>query len=231
MNFKNTFYTKLLYILYFIYSFLFVASSYIFFAEKKSSRSPNINIYVADDTSWNIFGQYGNTVIQIPIINKLAEDELTVKKAFLILGQSNPFRISLLTGMYPHIAKAKDLHIPKREYLQIVLSFFQEIGYFTGQLKITHYRPHEVSCFIWYINSIADSFSEFLDVAGQNPYFVWVGFTELYRSYLINHSIEKKNDPHKVNVPPYLVQDVATQGDLVMNYDEITRIGIKSVYL
>ncbi|CAN5840127.1 sulfatase [soil metagenome] len=227
MKLKKILISKSFYLFFFISSSLLVASTNIFSIEKKNNGLPNIIIFLADDANWNDFGSYGNNVIQTPTINKLAEDGLTVKKAFLMVGQCSPSRISLLTGMYPHATKAEDLHMPMPEHLQIVPSFLQEKGYFTGHMKKTHYGPHADAQFNWYNERTADSFPEFLDAADEDPFFLWVGFTEPHRSYPSSDNVKQLHDPANVKVPPYLVDDEATRGDLAMYYDEIAHMDIK----
>ncbi len=227
----NRSYKILVFFIYIVnFPLLFYAVNFIFSDLEKINSSddlPNIIVFVADDANWNDFGPYGNDFIQTPTINKLAEDGLTVNKAFLMVGQCSPSRISLLTGMYPHATRAEDLHMPMPEHLQIVPSFLQERGYFTGHMKKTHYGPHADAQFNWYNERTADSFPEFLDVVGENPFFLWVGFTEPHRSYPSSQSVEKRHNPQEVRVPPYLVDDEATRGDLAMYYDEIAHMDIK----
>jgi len=193
----------------------------------KNDHLPNIIIFVADDANWNDFGPYGNDVIQTPTINKLAEEGLTVNKAFLMVGQCSPSRISILTGMYPHTTGAEDLHMPLPEHLKMMPSYLQERGYFTGHMKKTHYGPHGDQQFNWYSENTADSFPEFLNEAEGQPFFLWVGFTEPHRPYPGSPLVEQVHEPGEVQVPPYLVDDEATRKDLALYYNEIVHLDKK----
>lgn len=129
--------------------------------------------------------------------------------------------------MYPHATGAEDLHMPMPEELDIIPSFLDKQGYFTGHMKKTHYGPHAEAQFDWYDRRTADAFPAFLDQAEGRPFFLWVGFTEPHRPYPSNDQIEILHDPATVNVPPYLVDDEATRKDLAMYYDEIAHMDRK----
>src|SRR5690625_2890841 len=171
----------------------------------KNDHLPNIIIFVADDANWNDFGPYGNDVIHTPTINKLAEEGLTVNKAFLMVGQCSPSRISILTGMYPHTSGAEELHMHLPEHLKMMPSYLQERGYFTGHMKKTHYGPHGDQQFNWYSEKTADSFPEFLNEAEGQPFFLWVVFYRQHRPYPGWPFVVQVYIPESVQVPHYMM--------------------------
>ncbi|MDX1636899.1 MAG: sulfatase [Balneolaceae bacterium] len=185
------------------------------------TEPPNIIIFVADDAGWRDFGTYGNDAIQTPNIDALARDGLQFEQAFLTTAQCSPSRISILTGRYPHATGAEDLHMPLPEGTRILPDYLGDMGYFTGHMQKTHYGPHAEAQFDWYHQQLAEQFPSFLDEAGQNPFFLWVGFTDPHRPY---GDAPEVHNPDDVNVLPYLVNKPETRKDLARYYDEIHRM-------
>ena len=73
------------------------------------------------------------------------------------------------------------------------------------------------------------NFKEFLDEAGSQPFFMWLGFVDPHRPYfnaenVVGNRAPEVNSPEKVHVPPYLVDDEVTRKDLAHYYDEITNM-------
>ncbi len=186
-----------------------------------SGDTPNILIFVADDAGWRDSGAYGNEVIQTPNIDRLAEGGLSFDKAFLTTAQCSPSRISILTGLYPHATGAEDLHMPLPEGDRILPGYLSEAGFYTGHMKKTHYGPHADAQFDWYSEELSETFPAFLDEAKEDPFFLWVGFSDPHRPY---GDAPEVHNPDEVKVPPYLVDTPETRADLAKYYDEISRM-------
>ena len=187
-----------------------------------AGEKPNVLVFVADDAGWKDFGCYGNKGIQTPHIDRLAEDGLLCENAFLTSPQCSPSRISVLTGRYPHATGAEDLHMPLPEGTTFLPTWLKKAGYFTGHMRKTHYGPEGEKQFDWYSQDL-DDFSSFLDQAGRNPFFMWVGFNDPHRPYS-RDTMTRKHTRDSVDVPPFLVDDERTREDLVDYYDEISRM-------
>ena len=183
---------------------------------------PNILVLLADDVSWHDLGVMGNDAVQTPNLDALAEGGLLCTNMFLTIPQCSPSRISVLTGRYPHATGAEDLHMPLPEGTRILPSYLQDAGYFTGHMRKTHYGPNGDKQFQWYSRDVA-KFPEFLDEAGDRPFFMWVGYIDAHRGYE-EGAFDPPHDPDTVKVPPYLVDDEATRKDLALYYDEIARL-------
>ena len=184
--------------------------------------APNIMVFVADDAGWKDFGCYGNRGIKTPNIDRLAGGGLLCENAFLTAPQCSPSRISVLTGRYPHATGAEDLHMPLPEGTTFLPTWLKKAGYFTGHMRKTHYGPEGEKQFDWYSRDL-NEFASFLDQPGDNPFFMWVGFNDPHRGY-DRTAIEHRNDSALVTVPPQLVDDEQTRGDLADYYDEISRM-------
>lgn len=185
-------------------------------------RPPSILIFLADDVSWKDFGCYGHPTIRTPNIDALAAEGLTFANAFLTTSSCSPTRISVLTGKYPHATGAEDLHMPLPEHQPFLPSLLKRAGYHTGHMLKTHYGPAGDAQFDWYARQV-DRFPAFLDEAGDQPFFLWVGFRDAHRPYQPG-TIDKPHTPADAVVPPYLADTPETRADLALYYDEIARM-------
>ncbi len=188
----------------------------------RQQAPPNVLIFVADDAGWSDFGVYGNEVITTPNVDRLAETGLRVAYAFLTTPQCSPSRISILSGKYPHATGAEDLHMPLPEAEILLPTLLKEQGYFTGHMRKTHYGPNGERQFDWYSQAVED-FPEFLEAAGDHPFFLWVGFRDPHRGYQ-QGAFDPPHDPAEVIVPPFLADTPETRADLALYYDEIARM-------
>lgn len=186
------------------------------------ARRENILIFVADDAGARHFGCYGNPTVRTPHIDRLSANGFTADNAFLTTSQCSPSRISILTGRYPHETGAEDLHMPLPEGQAILPGLLQQAGYFTGHMRKTHYGPHADAQFQWYDEGL-ERFGDFMDAAGERPFFLWVGFDDPHRPYQ-DDTIETPHDPEAVELAPWLADTPATRADVARYYDEIARM-------
>lgn len=186
-----------------------------------AGESPNILMFVADDAGWRDSGIYANEAIQTPNIDNLGENGLLFEQAFLTTPQCSPSRISILTGRYPHATGAEDLHMPLPEGTRILPGYLSDRGYFTGHMKKTHYGPNADAQFDWYSEELSEAFPDFLVESGEDPFFLWVGFSDPHRPY---QDAPVRHSPEEVKVPPYLADTRETREDLARYYDEISRM-------
>ncbi|WP_016954381.1 sulfatase [Catenovulum agarivorans] len=195
-----------------------------------STAKPNILILVADDASWRDFGVYGNELIDTPNIDRIANNGFLSTNAFLTTSQCSPSRISILSGRYPHSTDAEDLHMPAPEGLKLIPSFLKDLGYSSALIRKSHLGKNGDKQFDFYSKNLAD-FPEFLNKNGDKPFFAWIGFKDPHRPYRPTN-IEPPQKPENVKVAPFLIDDTATRGDLVLYYEYIRRMDGKiGVYI
>ena len=77
---------------------LLVMGCSILKSQSPNIETPNVVIFIADDVSWNDFGCYGNTDVQTPNIDKLADNGMRFTNAILTTSSCCPSRISIMTG-------------------------------------------------------------------------------------------------------------------------------------
>lgn len=191
-------------------------------AAPSGSKRPNIVVFIADDAGARHFGCYGNRSIRTPNVDRLSREGLTADKAMLTTSQCSPSRISILTGKYPHATGAEDLHMPMPAEHTNVAGWLGKAGYFTGHMAKAHEGPHSDRQFAWYDPGLR-KFADFLDAAGERPFFLWVAFNDPHRPYQ-DGTIAEPHDPNQVEVLPYLADTAETRKDIARYYDEIGRM-------
>lgn len=201
-------------------------------AEKKQLR-PNIVVFMSDDAGTD-FGCYGNTGIKTPTIDSLAIAGVRFSNAYVTSPQSSPSRTSMLSGQFAHTINTEDLDSPLPDGVKVLPYYLQQLGYKTGiQLK-DHIGSNGNSQFnekitggynsdgtgLW--STTIPAFASFIDRAGTDPFFVWVGFVDPHRGYK-NTACPQINPVEGVFVPPYLFESNPTRRDIADYYDEISR--------
>jgi arylsulfatase A-like enzyme len=104
----------------------------------------------------------------------------------------------------------------------LLTTHLKKNNYFSGLLKKSHLGPIGDNQFDYYSKDF-NNFELFLDSAKSHPFFMWVGFTDPHRPYE-KGIIDQPQDPAKVFVPPYLVDNQETRDDLSNYYNEIMRM-------
>lgn len=206
-----------------MYSLILAAVAATLPIQSPPDSRPNIVVFVGDDLGWRDTGPYGNAALRTPNIDRLARTGLLVRYAFGTSPQCSPSRISILSGRYSHATRTEDLHTPLPPGERLLPSYLQAEGYFTGHMAKTHYGPLAEKQFQWYAATTADSLPNFLDAAGDRPFFLWVGFHEPHRPY---DSVPPPggHSPSRVALTPYLADTPETRTDIARYYDAIARM-------
>ena len=63
---------------------------------------PNLLFLYTDEQAFNTLATYGNRLIQMPHLNRLADQSVVFDQAYVTQPVCSPSRSSLLTGLYPH---------------------------------------------------------------------------------------------------------------------------------
>jgi arylsulfatase A-like enzyme len=69
-------------------------------SKQESGRKPNIIFILTDDQRWDALGYAGNKIIQTPAMDRLANEGLYFRNAFVTTPISAASRASILTGLY-----------------------------------------------------------------------------------------------------------------------------------
>ncbi|MFZ4582791.1 MAG: sulfatase [Paludibacter sp.] len=118
-------------------------------AVAQKTNRPNIIFILTDDQRWDALGCAGNRVIQTPEMDKLANDGVNFRNAFVTTPISGASRASLLTGMRErttgYVMAAK---VPAQPYMnKSYPAMLRESGYYTGffgKLGIRYNEVHSI---------------------------------------------------------------------------------------
>ena len=215
-----------------------------------ASRSLNIVLIIADDMSWDDCGAYGHPSIRTPNIDRLADEGLRFKNAWLTTNSCSPSRSSILTGKYPHNTGAEQLHWPLPEGSETFAQRLKQSGYYTAAAGKWHLGKHvrdhfdriyEASAAGFILPSGEDGESGKM-VAAQpsgceewenaiddrprdQPFFLWLAALDPHREYTPG-SLDPPHISDDVIVPPHLPDRPEVREDLRLYYDEIGRLDL-----
>lgn len=110
-----------------------VLGSSRFLAAQQMNGRPNIIFILTDDQRWDALGHAGNEIIQTPEMDRLAEEGLYFKNAFVTTPICAASRASFLTGLY----ERKHGYTFGQEMQEALMrksypSLLREAGYHTG---------------------------------------------------------------------------------------------------
>ncbi len=198
--------------------------------------------------NWDDVGAYGHPTVRTPHIDKLAENGILFKHAYLTTNSCSPSRASLITGQYPHNTGAEQLHWPIPEDKRTFVEALKSAGYYTAAAGKWHMGEAVKEHFDAVVegdvagfqlpttpgnstgNMIAADPSGCSDWVPtlQNrpkdkPFFMWFAAFDPHREYQEN-ILEKPNLPEDVIIPPYTADTPESRKDFAQYYDEITRL-------
>ncbi len=214
-------------------------------ATQAANDRPNFILFIADDVSWNDFGCYGNKAARTPNIDALASNGIRFTNAYLTASSCSPSRASIVTGRYPHNnGKAAELHLPIAGNIPWFPRLLREAGYYTalsGKNHMSSARPKrgqqpQPKAFDLIDNGRGPDNSgghaNWVKVTDQRPkdrpFLFWFAAYDAHRGWDADRQWDAKrygpmHKPGDVVVPPFLVDDAETRGDLASYYNEVTR--------
>ena len=208
--------------------------------EKNTSEEiktkPNILFFIADDASMKSFGAYGDTFINTPEIDKLAEEGLVFNNVYNCNPKCAPARASLVTGMYSWQLKDAANHWPNfpaefKFYPHLLMEKGYDVG-FTGKgwgpgNYATKYNPAGPE-----FNDIklkpphkgiasedyAANFEQFLaDKTDKTntPFCFWFGTKEPHRRYELDSWKKEGKNLSDAEIPPFYPDNETIRGDVL----------------
>lgn len=69
----------------------------------RQKKRPNILLFVSDDQQQQAMSAYGNKILKTPHMDRLAQEGVLFKNAFVTNSLCGPSRASILTGVYSHV--------------------------------------------------------------------------------------------------------------------------------
>ncbi len=190
------------------------------FSKLDPKDRPNIVMFLSDDHTTMFTGCYGDSKINTPNIDRLAEQGMRFENSFTTCAMCVPSRASLYTGLYPVRHGAHHNHSHMREGVKTLPYYMAELGYVTAVAGKRHVNP--VSSFpVEHIRKInSDSIDKFLQANLAQPFCLMVTPSD-------PHGPWDKSDeyqPEDVSIPPYLVDTPSTREWMAYYYHEISRV-------
>ncbi len=194
--------------------------------ENVQQDAPNIVFLFSDDQSSPDLGAYGNSAIQTPNLDRLADEGMVFRRGYVTSSQCSPSRASILTGQSPHVVGASRLHIDAQPRYESLIEKLNEQGYYTGAFRKVHQSEIQEQ-FDFYGDGDADFSSFFESLPENQPFFLWFGTTDPHRGYNLDE-YEYQHNPGDVIVPEYLPDTEEVRKDIANYYNEITRFDTES---
>jgi len=113
-------------------------------AKTQNPKRPNIIFILTDDQRWDALGATGNSIIQTPNMDKLANAGILFQNAYVTTSISCASRASILTGQYASRHKINDFETDfsakafAETYPALLKGAAYEIG-FIGKFGIGYY--------------------------------------------------------------------------------------------
>lgn len=194
---------------------------------QQKTQSPNILFLLADDWGWPNAGGYGDTVINVPTFDSLAQAGMLFTNAFCASPSCSPSRAAMLTGQYPHRLEAGSQlwgTLPKK--FATYTSLLRKAGYFVGSFH-KGYAPANIHAGGYQYNPAGkkqESFAAFLEkLKPGQPFCFWYGSHDPHRGYKKGSGKQSGMNPEKVQVPAWLPDTSVVRNDLLDYYYEVQR--------
>jgi len=105
---------------------------------------PNILCFITDQQRADHLGCYGNSDIQTPNIDRLAQDGITFTEFYVTNPLCMPSRATLFTGQYPqaHGVRENGIALPQLE--TVLPEMLRQSGYTTASFGKVHLNPYGI---------------------------------------------------------------------------------------
>jgi arylsulfatase A-like enzyme len=98
----------------------------------------NLLFLYTDEQAWGTLAAYGNNRIEMPNLNRLAEQSVVFDQAYVTQPVCTPSRSSLLTGLYPHTNGCTENNIPLRRETACLPEMLEAGKYVTAHFGKWH---------------------------------------------------------------------------------------------
>lgn len=192
-----------------------------------ANERPNFIFIITDDISRDDLGCYGHPLVQTPHIDQLAAEGRLFENYYVVSSSCSVSRCSIITGRYPHNHGAPELHTQLPEGQFQFTRVLHEAGYYTA-LSGKHHMGPAVNDSFDHIDGGSDPgmMGNWLDLLKDRPedqpFFFWFAAFDAHRPWRPSNHAPRYN-PEDIEVPPYLVDSMATREDLAEYYHAVSR--------
>ncbi|HOJ60395.1 MAG TPA: sulfatase [bacterium] len=207
-----------------------------------STRSRNVLLLIADDLGLDM-PSYGNPVIQMPNLERLASEGVRFTNAYCTTPSCTASRSVILTGLHNHRNGLYGLmhdyhHFTAFSWVRSLPWILKEQGYATGVVGKLHVGPPEVFPFDFAppvstrnVTALAAQAKRFFEMNPGNPFFLLVGFGDPHRSEKGFGNEDNQSgiepviySPEEVMVPSFLPGWPETRRELAEYYQSASRM-------
>ena len=226
-------------ILIFLFSFFSCKSD----IDKNKEQLPNIIWLVAEDQSPEFFPIYGNSIVELPVIESLAKDGIVFNNAYTPAPVCAPARSAIITGLYPSSLGTHNMRtynsykkenqpsigIPSYspilpDGVKMFPEYLRKIGYYTSNNSKEDYNFKKTDG-VWDDSS---SNAHWKNRAPGQPFFAVFNFGISHESQIWEQgSNDILVDQNLVPIPPVFPDTPKIRKDIAVNYSNLIRLDKK----
>ena len=105
---------------------------------KNEEKKPNLLFILTDEQRFDTSAPYGNDKIITPNLNKLGEEGIVFKNAYVSQPVCSPARSTILIGLYPHTNGVTSNNIPLKEEYKTLPEMVDDPDYATAYIGKWH---------------------------------------------------------------------------------------------
>ncbi|MCA1803060.1 MAG: sulfatase [Rhodothermaceae bacterium] len=206
------------------------------------SKRPNILLCISDDQSWEHASAYGDTVVETPHFDRIAEEGVLFSHAYAAAPSCAPSRAAILTGQEMwRLEEGGLLFGALPDKFPVFPKLLEESGYSIGYTgkgyqpanhdlqdhwrepigraynDIQHETPDHISSIDY-----AANFGAFLESQdADKPFFFWYGAREPHLAYEMGVGKRHGINPDEIDVPAFLPDIDVVRNDMSDYYFEI----------
>lgn len=123
----------------------------------------NLLFLFTDEQRADTMAAYGNTRIQTPVLNRLAQESIIFERTYVTQPVCTPSRSSIMTGLFPHSNGCLENNVPLPPDIPVLTEMLQDAEYVTGYHGKWHLGD-EIFC--------QHSFDDWVSIEdGYEPYY------------------------------------------------------------
>ncbi|MEM7144781.1 MAG: sulfatase [Verrucomicrobiota bacterium] len=194
----------------------------------QTARLPNILFCIADDWGWPHASAYGDPVVKTPVFDRLADEGILFKNAYISSPSCTPSRNAILTGQYHwRLDTGASLYgaLPQSE--ETYPHLLEKAGYKTGHWRKA-WGPGKLEG-KWADKHPAGEnykggFAEFMESLPEGqPFCFWLGASDPHRGYKLHSGAESGMNLHEIELFEHFPDSPEVRGDVADYYFEVQR--------
>lgn len=194
-------------------------------------QAPNIVFCLADDWGWPHAGAYGDSAVETPNFDRIAQEGILFNHAYVSSPSCTPSRNAFITGKYHwELGSGANLWSTLPEKHQSFIHLLAANGYVTGRTKAKTWGPGNLDNWIAQHGShpshkAYETFEEFIENtdAAQKPFFFWLGTDDPHRGYKKGSGKNSGIDISKVHLFEHYPKSDTIRDDVADYYFEVQR--------